>query len=614
MAFTDKYPYTDFHELNLDWFLQEFKKVTDKVTDLDTTVQQFTDFVTNYFDNLDVQEEINRKLDVMAADGTLEALLQPFLDEYNTEIINQNARILTLEGRMDQFATLAEGSTTGDAELMDARVGADGYTWPSAGDAIRGQVSYLKGDIENMGFNITEKEFVPAYTLTTGYRIGNTFSVIADASYEISDYIPLLPGQLIRITATGQGTSIAHTAVYDRSLSADYMAMTFGSVSGTFMSSYLNKTDDIQYVRACGTIADGISIKIFNYWVDQKILIDDILVQNIFIKNDDTFTIGRLDSSGYIANYVCTVPLKLKKGETVTMYARVSTSIPAVIKCDKNGGNRSIVVAGNNVTRYMYIADEDCYVMLQYKMDDTFNNIGTSPSWNDNADNKDTRHAVISFIFDDGNVNDGDIADVFKEYGFKCGFALISSIVTNARSNVYLKLQDEGFSMLSHSTDATAMNDPTEDPDVINGKLLTSKQLLTKAGFDIRGWVTPSSVMDASFRHLLFYKYNYGFTVYYGNYQPGVPAYNTFSDSPYNLFRLSLYSQTSDIETAIDEAISNQGLLTIYFHGADWASAYETRLRDVLDYIVTKMNNYYIKCLAPNEAFDYFYSVRKQDL
>lgn len=136
----NKYPYTDFHELNLDWFLEEFKKVTDKVTDLDTTVQQFTDFVTNYFDNLDVQEEINRKLEEMRIDGTLAAIIQPILDTYTQGIDDE---IAVLEGRMDAFTTLTVGSTTGDAELMDIRVGADGTTYPNAGDAVRGQVTQL---------------------------------------------------------------------------------------------------------------------------------------------------------------------------------------------------------------------------------------------------------------------------------------------------------------------------------------------------------------------------------------------------------------------------------------------------------------------------------------
>ncbi len=47
---------------------------------------------------------------------------------------NQSA----LSARMDTFTALGEGSTTGDAELMDARVDCEGKTWANAGGHIRG--------------------------------------------------------------------------------------------------------------------------------------------------------------------------------------------------------------------------------------------------------------------------------------------------------------------------------------------------------------------------------------------------------------------------------------------------------------------------------------------
>lgn len=140
----NKYPYTDFHELNLDWFLEEFKKTVDKVTDLDTTVQQFTDFVTNYFDNLDVQQEINKKLDEMAASGELLAALEPFVQNLNNRVAAQDEEIAVLVGRMDEFASLPPGSTSGNAELLDIRVQANGVTAASAGDAVRAQVTDCK--------------------------------------------------------------------------------------------------------------------------------------------------------------------------------------------------------------------------------------------------------------------------------------------------------------------------------------------------------------------------------------------------------------------------------------------------------------------------------------
>lgn len=50
------------------------------------------------------------------------------------------------KARIDSFTTLAAGSTTGDAELIDGRTGADSKVYPNIGGAIRGQA--IKSNIE----------------------------------------------------------------------------------------------------------------------------------------------------------------------------------------------------------------------------------------------------------------------------------------------------------------------------------------------------------------------------------------------------------------------------------------------------------------------------------
>ena len=52
---------------------------TDKTTELETAFNNLQAWIDNYFDNLDVQEEINNKLDQMLEDGVLEQIIEQFL-------------------------------------------------------------------------------------------------------------------------------------------------------------------------------------------------------------------------------------------------------------------------------------------------------------------------------------------------------------------------------------------------------------------------------------------------------------------------------------------------------------------------------------------------------
>ena len=83
MGLFENFPYTNFHELNLDWFLNEFNKVLSEwesmqrnFDNLNAAFNDLHDYVHDYFKNLNVQKEIDNKLNSMAADGSLYEIIR----------------------------------------------------------------------------------------------------------------------------------------------------------------------------------------------------------------------------------------------------------------------------------------------------------------------------------------------------------------------------------------------------------------------------------------------------------------------------------------------------------------------------------------------------------
>lgn len=137
-----------------------------KITDLQNTTKVSLDSQNTKIDNF--KSEVNTSL-----------------SNQNTSINQttsaQNSKITTLESRMDTFTSLSEGSTTGDAELKDIRVGANGITYNNAGDAVRGQYKQLKDKITYLETNVT---------VTDGER-GHRTNAVLDMSQPI--YVSITP-------------------------------------------------------------------------------------------------------------------------------------------------------------------------------------------------------------------------------------------------------------------------------------------------------------------------------------------------------------------------------------------------------------------------------------
>lgn len=81
MGIFQQFPYTNFHEMNLDQIIKIMREMQDEWEATKTEWASYKDFIDNYFENLDLDAEVLKALRVMAADGSLNAVMDPVIVE-----------------------------------------------------------------------------------------------------------------------------------------------------------------------------------------------------------------------------------------------------------------------------------------------------------------------------------------------------------------------------------------------------------------------------------------------------------------------------------------------------------------------------------------------------
>ena len=225
------------------------------------------------------------------------------LDKINDKKVNKSD-LEVLETRMNNFTSLPEGSTSGDAELMDGRIGANGVTYSNIGSAIRGQYSELKADsikyIENSSnisteysnllSNISDNVIFVAYASDWNDLPNNSSYIFTNLKYS--------PNYSIQTAIHGStGVTLNRITKVDGSVYRDWVKNALISDVETSIEnlkklsltcSELN-INDTNAEEICNMNADNLpNNKIYGLGLT------DIVVENLPYNRGHIFTIGKM--------------------------------------------------------------------------------------------------------------------------------------------------------------------------------------------------------------------------------------------------------------------------------------------------------------------------------
>ena len=164
---------------------------------LTNTVNQFVDYINHYFDNLDVQNEINNKLDEMYANGQLDLLFQKYVNDY---VETTNEKLDALDDKVDALNDLSPTVVSSTSAMTDEDKiylnTADGYWYYYNG------TQFIQGGLYNSDATDTAIKWYLNDVASDGNNMINPFTCVvgglktADGTYDatqtsfwVTDYI-----------------------------------------------------------------------------------------------------------------------------------------------------------------------------------------------------------------------------------------------------------------------------------------------------------------------------------------------------------------------------------------------------------------------------------------
>lgn len=287
--------------------------------------------------------------------------------QFNIEKTTFNNELKTLNSRMNSFTKLSEGSTTGDAELQDIRVGVNGINYDTAGNAIRDQYKYLYNEI------VKVEEINNSYIFNDEkYTIDNMFinnsGIDENVNYKCTPFIECTNILKLIVDGTSKQTSGFNYAFYT---DKRYDTLIYGKLLSQ-QTTIIDVPSNAKYLVLCKNKNDNFNaktipnmnkelnkFKILDIIHDTNIDINNLILEDnyikrylpleydygnyIWLKTDENINGVKINSK-LITNEITRISFKMYNNKIFTINVQNSDDGVALICYDENN-NR---VRGSN--------------------------------------------------------------------------------------------------------------------------------------------------------------------------------------------------------------------------------------------------------------------------